>query len=169
MGMARLQTKRTAGILLLSEGRILLLLRSLDRPNGGLWDLPGGQLRHGESAADGAWREAREEVGPLPPAGMCGRIRVVRGAGAKRYDAFVVRAPRSVRTSWTPRLSREHSEARWVDLRWCMRRLDRLHPVLRRMLTDDDAFAALRRESVGKTGFRRASGRHQPVALRPAA
>lgn len=44
------------------EGKILLVRRSIE-PRKDHWDLPRGYLENGESAEDGAKREAREEAG----------------------------------------------------------------------------------------------------------
>jgi hypothetical protein len=35
------------------------------------------------------------------------------------------------RVAWRPRLSPEHDSYRWASPKWCVRRLDRLHPDLR--------------------------------------
>ena len=43
-------------------GRLLLVLRGRD-PGRGRWSLPGGRIEPGESAAEAAAREVREETG----------------------------------------------------------------------------------------------------------
>jgi 8-oxo-dGTP diphosphatase len=45
------------------DGTVLLTRVSADGPGGGLWTLPGGGLDFGETPADGARREVREETG----------------------------------------------------------------------------------------------------------
>lgn len=44
------------------DGRILLARRA-NPPDAGLWGFPGGKIEHGESIADAAIRELREETG----------------------------------------------------------------------------------------------------------
>jgi len=56
-----------AGLLLVSDGWVLLAQRSPGSHHGGTWSIPGGAMRRGETAEEGAVREAVEEVG-LDPA-----------------------------------------------------------------------------------------------------
>ena len=135
---------------MISGGRILLMQRGRGRPNGGLWDLPGGQRDSGESAFEAAWREASEEAGRLPPAAVVGHIRILRAKGRKRYDLFVLRTARRVRRRWQPQVSKEHSDCRWVDISWCARNPHRLHPVLRKLFTCQDVRRRLRRVLDGR-------------------
>lgn len=50
------------GVVLLEEGRILLIQRGRE-PGRGLWAVPGGKIRHGESMKEAARREMLEETG----------------------------------------------------------------------------------------------------------
>lgn len=52
----------TADVVLLSEGRDVLLIRRKGHPYLGCWALPGGFVEPGESAADAALRELAEET-----------------------------------------------------------------------------------------------------------
>lgn len=52
----------TADVVLLSEGRDVLLIRRKGHPFLGCWALPGGFVEPGESAADAALRELAEET-----------------------------------------------------------------------------------------------------------
>jgi 8-oxo-dGTP pyrophosphatase MutT (NUDIX family) len=61
-----------AGVLIRHKGddgkvRYLLQKRSAEEDDPGTWSLPGGALLAGETALQGAFREAQEEMGPFPP------------------------------------------------------------------------------------------------------
>ena len=51
-----------AGLLLVSDGWVLLQQRSPGSHHGGTWSIPGGAMRSGETAERAAVREAVEEV-----------------------------------------------------------------------------------------------------------
>lgn len=146
-------TKRSAGILLISDGRFLVLRRAKNANNPRLWDLPGGQRDEGERAEETAWREAAEELGFVPRTDVSGRILVLRDGGKKRYDLFVCAAHARTRKRWQPAVSDEHSEHRWVDIEWCLARRAWLHPVLRTLFDDPQAQRTLRKALRGKRSF----------------
>ena len=52
----------TADIVLLSEGKDVLMIRRKSHPYLGCWALPGGFVEQGESAEEGALRELTEET-----------------------------------------------------------------------------------------------------------
>lgn len=58
----------TADVVLLSEGRDVLLIRRKNHPYLGCWALPGGFVNPDESALDAAVRELSEETGVAAPA-----------------------------------------------------------------------------------------------------
>ena len=152
--------KRSAGVLLVSGRRILLLRRSTSTRNAGLWGLPGGRLDPDESPWQAARREAFEEMGPLPPAAVVGELRVTRSKGMKRYDVFVCHAPAATRGTWSPLLDHEHDDHVWARLEWCLLNRDALHPVVRELFDDPAALRALcqvieRRPSLDRGGDRR--------------
>ena len=76
--------KQSAGVLLISGRRFLLLERAAGTRNAGLWDLPGGQQSGDESGYATAAREAVEELLELPEHRIVGAIAVQRGA--RRWD-----------------------------------------------------------------------------------
>jgi 8-oxo-dGTP pyrophosphatase MutT (NUDIX family) len=172
--------KRSAGLLLTSDGHVLLLRRSRHMNNAGLWGLPGGQRDAGERAWQTAWREACEEMGPPPPASVRGRLTVERGEAlrrrsgrkaaskrrdrrrraSKRYDVFVCDAGRRAHKRYEPHLNAEHDAWQWVSLAWCIAHRDALHPVLRALLDTPLGVDALARELSGRgKGVRDVVGR----------
>lgn len=56
------------GVVLLEQGRLLLVKRGRE-PGLGLWAVPGGKVRRGETLREAAAREAREETGLLVEVG----------------------------------------------------------------------------------------------------
>jgi len=55
-------SKPCAGVLVVRDGRVLLVQRAFE-PYRGWWDVPGGFLAEGEHPEQGAVRELREETG----------------------------------------------------------------------------------------------------------
>lgn len=51
------------GCYLVRQGHILMLKRHPDKPQGGLWCVPGGKIKHAESIWEAAIREFKEETG----------------------------------------------------------------------------------------------------------
>ena len=70
---------------ILRAGKVLVARRSSGSVLGGLWEFPGGKIEAGESAAQAAVRECREELG-------C-EARALRDLGSVEhpYDDFGVR------------------------------------------------------------------------------
>ncbi len=123
-----MKTRRSAGILYISDGKLLLLKRSRTVRNSRKWGLPGGRRDAGESAWRTAQRESHEEMGGAPLAQILGELVIDRPG--KRYRVFVCRAARSAVEGFGPVLNEEHTRARWVDLDWCLANTHKLHPVL---------------------------------------
>ena len=92
----RAPERATAAAVILSEGRVLLERRPPDaRVTPNVWDIPGGHVRDGESAADTLARELDEELGLSAP-----EVRHLFAFEADeppddtryRHDVFLVRA-----------------------------------------------------------------------------
>lgn len=91
------------------SGKILLLRRAAGEDHENQWDLPGGKLAEGETAADAAVRECNEELKFNP--GYAGKLlcrRVKDGVDAITYlnDVEHEFSP--------PKLNHEHSDWRWI-------------------------------------------------------
>ena len=71
--------KVVVGTLPIVEGRVLLMRRATE-PQVGLWTYPGGFLEMGETAEEGACREAQEELG-VDHRGLCGSTGYTPGPG----------------------------------------------------------------------------------------
>ena len=170
--MTRSPQRRSAGILLISDDRVLLLRRGPDANNAGLWGIPGGRLEPGELPMEAAWREACEELGWLPPSNPIARVQLTRGD--KRYDIFVCDAGARAQRRFTPRLNHEHDKYKWARLSWAKGRA--LHPVVEMLLRSDEVRAQLRRLFRGRRAFRdkaservKAQGKQGQLRLRPVA
>jgi len=77
-----------------------------------------GRVEAGETAAQAAWREVREEVG-LPPASLMERLHLeeVHPYFVAAWDAVMLtpRFAARVPVGWEPVLSSEHTAWRWVS------------------------------------------------------
>ena len=140
--------KKSAGILLVSGHRLLLLKRSPHVRNPCKWGLPGGQRERGESSWRAALRETLEERGGLPFVQIVGEFIVERDN--KRYVVFVARISREARRRFKPRLNAEHSRARWTKIRWCEKNRGKLHPVIAEILDTTHPRRELERLALGK-------------------
>ncbi|MCO4763112.1 MAG: NUDIX hydrolase [Myxococcales bacterium] len=160
-------TKRSAGLLFLSGGKLLIVRRSRSSNNAGLWGLPGGRRDPGESAAVTAWREAAEEMHRVPTAEVLSRCRVTRGT--KRYDIFICQASDRAVRKFTPKLNAEHDRYKWATLQWCLAHRASLHPVLAELLFDPDVLVAMAQQLEGDQGFARVADAPAKAAKRSAA
>ena len=121
--------KHAAGIVFVSpEGRILLLKRSDKEENfAGHWGLPGGGVDEGETPAEGAAREAREEMGAkVDPASFRPFHKAITPTGMA-FHTFA----RPVGAEFKPKLNAEHTDHKWADLGILPRPM---HPAVERML-----------------------------------
>jgi 8-oxo-dGTP pyrophosphatase MutT (NUDIX family) len=116
---SNLRARVAAGTAIFRGERILLLHRALGAANPGIWDLPGGQVRMGESLPRAAKRETREEtgfevrVGPAFHAevfsSLSKRGKMRRSVGVYFHCAAPARKPPALDPE-------EHSEYAWVSL-----------------------------------------------------
>lgn len=108
--------KRGAGLLLCCRGDVLLLLRN-SRHNDRTWGLPGGNCDPEDTSLQAtAVREAREELGLLPPLAVARECLTRRGKlNDKLYTVFVCQVEPAVRVTWTPTLNEEHWEHCWFS------------------------------------------------------
>ena len=101
--------------LIVDGGRVLLVKRG-NAPLKGYWSLPGGHVEAGETLADAAAREVREETGIV--AGDLRQIDLAEiigrdgKSGIAHHIVLVVFAGR--RTSGEPVAGDDAAEARWV-------------------------------------------------------
>lgn len=103
----------SAGLLVFDTGRgVLLQHRAVWSHHGGTWGLPGGALHEGESAVEGALREAWEEAG-VPRENVELLFTSVYDVGYWSYTTVAV----SVEVSFEPVISDPESLAlEWVAL-----------------------------------------------------
>lgn len=99
-----------AGVLVHDASRgVLLQHRALWSHHGGTWGIPGGALHHGESALDGALREAREEAG-VPQDALDLHATTVLDRDVWSYTTVLARTSRP----FEPRIS----DAESLELAW---------------------------------------------------
>lgn len=100
-----------AGILFTDGEKVLVIKRAMGNHKN-KWDFPGGGLKIGETALEGAKREAREEVGKV----VGTRFAQLNG----KFTTFLFKIDKPFEV----RLSKEHSDWKWADLR----KVKDLHP-----------------------------------------
>lgn len=113
-----LQTESAGGVVLNTEGRVLLVSQ-----HGTSWSLPKGHVEAGEDALAAARREIYEEsgVGELELLGELGsysRYRIGKGGGEDRSELKTIRLFlfRTAQAALAP-VDPENPEARWVEPR----------------------------------------------------
>jgi 8-oxo-dGTP diphosphatase len=125
-----------AGILV-RDGRVLLTRRTPQQMFPDLWEIPGGKVEPGESAAEALARELREELGITVAAGAeYDRVRYRNPAG----EDVRVRFLRAELAAGDPQ-PLEVAEVRWAgaqDMR-VLRFIPHNEPVARRLAEDLEA------------------------------
>lgn len=105
-----------AGVVL--DGDRLLLVRRGREPAKGIWSLPGGVLRLGESLKDGCAREVREETGISVEVGPLVHVaeRVLRDQEGKVEYHYVILDYLCLGRGGELRAGDDAEKARWVAL-----------------------------------------------------
>jgi 8-oxo-dGTP pyrophosphatase MutT (NUDIX family) len=103
-----------AGCFVEHDGKILLMHRHPNKPQGGTWGVPAGKLNNGEEASDALIREVKEETGvELAPEGL---MRVQKTFVIYPTYQFVYHVFK-IRLDTPPEINLkldEHTEHKWV-------------------------------------------------------
>jgi 8-oxo-dGTP pyrophosphatase MutT (NUDIX family) len=103
---------RAAGILFRrKDGRFLLVLRSAEVLDPGVWGIPGGRVEPGEDVKKGARLETEEELGKLPPFKIAEKD--VYRSGDFEFTTFLGEMKEGDAARWVPELNWEHDEWGW--------------------------------------------------------
>jgi len=107
-----------ASVAVIRDGRILLAARGKP-PSEGLFSLPGGMVEMGETLAEAALRELREEVGvEAKLVGLIAPVEFIERDGKGHIKHHVVIAAHAARwVSGEPQTGPEAKEIRWVTER----------------------------------------------------
>lgn len=103
--------KPAVGVYIIKKDKVLLAKRAIE-PFKGYWDSVGGFVEEGESPAETAIRETKEETG------LDIKIKKILGAGKDKYgnqDTVVIAFVAEV-TGGVPKASDDVSELRWFSL-----------------------------------------------------
>jgi 8-oxo-dGTP pyrophosphatase MutT (NUDIX family) len=99
---------RAAGIMHIVDGKVLLVLRSPAGDHGGEWAFPGGKIEDGETPAEAALRECREELGLTPQGELEEHLRRIKNG--VDFTTFLQRGTEL----FEPDLNDEHLGYIWV-------------------------------------------------------
>ncbi len=125
------------------NNRQVLLVRRANEPNRGQWSIPGGTVELGETLAQAAAREVREECGvEIEPGDVLATFDLIRRDPSGRLQYHYVLIDLAARyVSGEPMAGTDALEVRWVEEAQ-FDQLDiipRLLPVLRRALHPSQA------------------------------
>jgi 8-oxo-dGTP pyrophosphatase MutT (NUDIX family) len=122
--------RRAAGILFERDhGKILLVLRSDEVMDPGVWAIPGGRIEEGEKAEASAHLETEEEMGKIPPYKIMGQD--VYRSGDFEYTTFRSRMKEKDAKKWKPSLNWENDDWRWFSVD---RLPEPLHPNVKKLI-----------------------------------
>ncbi len=116
------------------RGRKVLLIREREEPYNGLWVLPQGYVKRGETVGDAAKREAREELGvEVELDGLAGVYDDFASDGPWPLHYVIVVYRGALRGSAEPLPTREAIDSVWMDV---SRGLPEVPQVIRTVLRD---------------------------------
>ncbi len=95
-----------SGILFFCKNNVFLL-----QNNKGIWEIPGGKRDRGESFLSTAQRETFEEIGKCPEFKLVGKY--IYENGKNKFKIFIGH----VDNKFTPKLSDEHMDAQWFNIK----------------------------------------------------
>lgn len=116
-----------AGVMIISQSgdKVLLLKRSNQVEEPGVWSTPGGALKNGDTALQTAIIELQEEAGYPTCAAIC-TTPVENENDGYVYSTYLMQLPYT-ENAYFPRLNWEHDEWRWFGLREILYNTD-VHP-----------------------------------------
>ena len=102
---------------IIRDGKVLVVRRAR-KPAQNLYTFPGGAVETGETLAEAAIREVREETQlVIEPVGLAGhREAIIRDAEGKVERHFVILCLAARWRAGEPKLNEELDDARWVTL-----------------------------------------------------
>lgn len=111
------------GALVDDENRVLLVQRRFDGGNGGMWEIPGGQIEPGEDEAQAVMREFREETGlDIVPASPFFTAEKRQLRDTPRSGLYIVRCAVAQHVGGELHInSSEVNDARWIDYQQALR------------------------------------------------
>lgn len=115
MSVAQQLPKLGVSVSVWRQGKVLLVERA--KPPRGLWAFPGGHVEPGETLAEAAARELREETGLTASLhGLVGLYDVIRRDGAGRVSVhYVIACFLGLAEAGEPVAASDAAAAAWVD------------------------------------------------------
>ncbi|MDG7016553.1 MAG: NUDIX domain-containing protein [Nitrososphaerota archaeon] len=112
----------------------ILLINEREEPYNGLWVLPQGYVKQGETVSDAARREVSEELGvEVDLDGLVGIYDDFVNDGSQPVHYVIAAYRGTIKGSGEPRPTSEAIDSAWVDV---SKGLPKIPPVVQRMLHD---------------------------------